>query len=123
MASIKTAAPQFLVDDLPAALAFYETRLGFQIDFVYDDFYASVSRDGATLHLKCAPKLQPERVHRAEGGHIDAHLDVSGAEALYEEFDGKGVAGLSPPERQAWGRIDFTVEDPDGYRLCFSEDP
>ncbi len=123
MTTIKTAAPQFLVDNLRDALAFYESRLGFQVDFVYDDFYASVSREGATLHLKCAPKLQAEREHRAAGQHIDAHLDVSGAETLYEEFAGRGVAGLNRPEKQPWGRIDFTVEDPDGYRLCFSEDP
>lgn len=44
MASISTVAPQFLVTDLGEALAFYEERLGFERDFVYAGFYASVSR-------------------------------------------------------------------------------
>ena len=35
MVSISTAAPQFLVDRLEDALAFYEQRLGFDRDFVY----------------------------------------------------------------------------------------
>lgn len=53
MASIWHAAPQLLVDDLARALAFYEQRLGFRRDFVHEDFYAGVSRDGAVIQLKC----------------------------------------------------------------------
>ena len=60
MPSIQNAAAQFLVDKLPDALAFYQERLGFTLDFVYEDFHASVSRDGATIHVKCAPKLEAE---------------------------------------------------------------
>lgn len=67
MPSIKSAAPQFLVDDLGDALAFYEHRLGFMVDFVYEGFYAAVSRGGAVIHLKCAPKLLAERAHRRAG--------------------------------------------------------
>ena len=57
MASITAAAPQFLVEKLDDSLAFYERHLGFSCDFVYAGFYASVSRDRAVIHLKCAPKL------------------------------------------------------------------
>src|SRR2546422_7170357 len=51
-ARLKSIAPQFLVDDLDAALAYYRERLGFAVDFVYESFYASVSRDGAAIHLR-----------------------------------------------------------------------
>ena len=84
MASISTAAPQFLVSALSDAIAFYEERLGFQRDFVYSDFYASISRDGAAIHLKCAPKLEAERAHRKSGEHLDAYLPVSGIDELHE---------------------------------------
>ena len=121
MPSIKTAAPQFLVSNLSDALAFYEERLGFTTDFVYDDFYASVSRDGAPIHLKCAPKLEAERAHRKSGEHLDAFLDVSGVRELLEELDGRGAPISKPLERRPWGVLDFYVEDLDGYILCFSE--
>jgi len=78
MVTISRAAPQFLVRELGEALTFYEDRLGFRRDFVYEDFYASVSRGGATIHLKCAPKLAEERTHRKAGDHLDAFLAVSG---------------------------------------------
>lgn len=121
MASIAAAAPQFLVEKLTDSLAFYEQRLGFSRDFVYEDFYASVSRDGAVIHLKCAPKLAAERAHRRSGEHLDAHLAVSGIEELYEELVRRGAPITKPLDRRPWGARDFYVEDPDGYILCFSE--
>jgi len=121
MASISTAAPQFLVSKLSDALAFYEEHLGFGREFVYEDFYASVSRGGATIHLKCAPKLDAERAHRKSGEHLDAYLAVSGVEELHDEFIARGTQVLKPLEERPWGARDFYVEDPDGYILCFSE--
>ena len=121
MASISAAAPQFLVDRLDDALAFYEQRLGFERDFVYEDFYAGVSRDGAVIHLKCAPKLQAERTHRRSEEHLDAYLAVSGVRELHDEFVRRGAPIVKPLEQRPWGQRDFYVEDPDGYILCFSE--
>jgi len=121
MASILASAPQFLVEELNAALTFYEQRLGFARDFVYQGFYASVSRDQAVIHLKCAPALEAERAHRRSGEHLDAYLAVSGVQELYQEFVRRGARITKPLEQRPWGTRDFHVEDPDGYILCFSE--
>ena len=121
MTTITAAVPQFLVEELGASLDFYEQRLGFSRDFVYEDFYASVSRDRAVIHLKCAPKLQAERVHRKSGEHLDAFLAVSGLGELHQELVGRGANITRPIEQRPWGARDFYVEDPDGYILCFSE--
>jgi uncharacterized glyoxalase superfamily protein PhnB len=121
MASITTAAPQFLVDRLDHALAFYEQRLGFARNFVYEDFYAGVSRDGAVIHLKCAPKLPAERAHRRSEEHLDAYLPVSGVGELHDELVRRGAPIIKPLEQRPWGQRDFYVEDQDGYILCFSE--
>jgi catechol 2,3-dioxygenase-like lactoylglutathione lyase family enzyme len=56
-------APQFLVDDLDRAIAYYCDKLGFELDFKYQSFYASVTRDGFAIHLKDAPKLAGDRKH------------------------------------------------------------
>ncbi len=121
MVSIATAAPQFLVDGLVESLAFYEERLGFSRDFIYEDFYASVSRDGAVIHLKSAPKLEAERAHRKAEEHLDAFLSVSGVTELHDELVRRGARIIKPLEERPWGARDFYVEDPDGYILCFSE--
>jgi catechol 2,3-dioxygenase-like lactoylglutathione lyase family enzyme len=121
MATIHNAAPQLLVSDLGKSLAFYGERLGFRADFVYEGFYAAVSRDGATLHLKCAAQLEGERAHRRANEHLDAYLGVSGVRELHEELAGRGAPITRALESRPWGAVDFTVEDPDGHVLCFSQ--
>jgi len=73
------------------------------------------------MHLRCAPKLEAERAHRRSGGHLDAFVDVSQIRALHDELVGRGAPITKPLEERPWGTLDFHVEDPDGYILCFSE--
>jgi len=120
-AQITGIAPQFLVDDLDRAIAYYRDRLGFALDFEYQSFYASVSRDGFAIHLKHAPKLAGDRVHRKENEHLDAHVAVTGIRGLFGEMQRRGAEVIKPLEQRPWACLDFYVEDPDGYILCFSE--
>jgi catechol 2,3-dioxygenase-like lactoylglutathione lyase family enzyme len=118
---ITKIAPQFLVEDLERAVAYYRDRLGFTLDFVYDDFYASVSRDGFSIHLKHGPRLAGEAAFRKEHEHLDAHIAVSGVRGLFSELQGSGANVVRPLEERPWNCVDFYVEDADGYLLCFSE--
>lgn len=121
MASIESAAPQFLVEKLDDSVAFYEQRLGFSCDFVYEGFYAGVSRDGAVIHPKCAPKPEARRADRKSEEHLDAYLAVTGVDELHAELLRRRAPITKPLQQQPWGTRDFHVEDPDGYVLCFSE--
>ena len=119
---ITSLAPQFLVDDLSAAIDYYRDRLGFELDFVYESFYASVSRDGFSIHLKCAPKTVANRTHRKQNEHRDTYVGIRGIEALFDELKSKGAHIIRALEERPWGCKDFYVEDLDGYLLCFSEE-
>ena len=120
-AQIAGIAPQFLVDDLDRAIAYYRDRLGFELDFTYESFYAAVSRDGFAIHLKHAPKIAADRAHRKQNEHLDAYIAVSGVRGLFSELQMRGAHVIKPLEQRPWATIDFYVEDPDGYILCFSE--
>jgi catechol 2,3-dioxygenase-like lactoylglutathione lyase family enzyme len=120
-AQITGIAPQFLVDDLDRAIAYYREKLGFELDFEYDSFYASVSRDGFAVHLKHAPKIAADRVHRKQNEHVDAYVSVSDARGLFGELQKRGAEVIRPLEERPWACLDFYVEDPDGYLFCFSE--
>lgn len=113
--------PQFLVDDLHRAIAYYCDQLGFELDFQYEDFYASVSRDGFAIHLKCGPKSPADREYRKQNEHLDAYIAVAGVRSLYRELESRSARVLKPLEERPWGCIDFYVEDPDGNIVCFSE--
>ena len=120
-ARITGIAPQFLVDDLDRAIAYYRDRLGFQLDFTYESVYAGVSRDGFAIHLKCATKAPADRAHRKQNEHLDAYIAVSGIRDLFTELQTRGADVIRPLEERPWACLDFYVEDPDGYILCFSE--
>ena len=121
MASIHRAIPQILVDRLDDALNYYQDRLGFTCDFVYDGFYASISRDGAVIHLKMPPKVEGGRQRFRSDEQLDAFLPVSDVDALHDELVGRGARITRSLDHRPWGQRDFYVEDPDGYILCFSE--
>ena len=114
-------APQFLVDDLEAAINYYQEKLGFDLDFCYESFYASVSRDGFAIHLKCAPKTIADRMHRKQHEHLDVYIGVVGVVTLHDELQSRGALITKSVGERPWSCRDFHVEDPDGYILCFSE--
>ena len=114
-------APQFLVDDLDRAIAYYCDKLGFELDFNYQSFYASVTRDGFAIHLKHGSRLAADREHRKQNEHLDAYISVSGIRALFSELEMRGAQVIKPLEERPWACLDFYVEDLDGYILCFSE--
>ena len=121
MPRINGIAPQFLVDDLDKAVAYYRDKLGFDVDFVYQSFYAGVSRDGSAIHLKCAPKTISDREHRKSNEHLDAYIDVADVDALYEDVSSRNAKVTKPVGDRPWQCRDFYVEDIDGHILCFSE--
>lgn len=111
-------APQFLVDDLPRSIAYYE-KLGFMFGEPWDGFYAIGQLDGLELHLKEAPKNELEREYRRQNEHLDAAAGVDGIETFYDQCVASGATILKPLATTEWGTKDFYVEDPDGYIVCF----
>jgi catechol 2,3-dioxygenase-like lactoylglutathione lyase family enzyme len=120
-AQLMGIAPQFLVDDLEEAVAYYRDKLGFKLDFKYEAFYASVTRDGFAIHLKHGPKRSDEREYRKQNEHLDAYVAVAGIRNLFSELKLRGALVVKALEERPWACIDFYVEDADGYILCFSE--
>ena len=120
-AKLTGIAPQFLVDNLDQAIAYYCDKLGFELDFQYEGFYASVTRNGFAIHLKCAPKLAGEREYRKQNEHLDAYIGVTGVRELFNDLEMRGARIIKPLTEEPWGCVDFYVEDADAYVLCFSE--
>ncbi|MEO6195079.1 MAG: VOC family protein [Thermoanaerobaculia bacterium] len=116
---VTSLAPQFLVDDLGRAIAYYREALGFTFDQPWDGFYAIGRLDGLELHLKEAPKNPAERKHRRDNEHLDASAGVEGIEAFYQQCVANGAKIIKPLAATEWGTKDFYVEDPDGYIICF----
>lgn len=113
-------APVFRVADLPRALAFYRDTLGFEFEFCYDDFYASVRREGCHVHLQCAPPAPRDQAEFERDEHLDACVVVHGIDELAARFAAAGASLSVPLRRMPYG-VEFYVRDPDGYILGFVE--
>jgi catechol 2,3-dioxygenase-like lactoylglutathione lyase family enzyme len=123
---ISMIAPLFIVRNVPAALAFYRDRLGFEITFQGPDpgdiFFGIVERGGAMIMMK-AIDVEPVPNHTRDIGHgiarWDAYLHVPDPDALAAEFASLGVEFLTPLGNNSDDLRGFEIEDADGYVLYF----
>jgi len=123
---IAAIAPFFIVSNVPAALAFYRDRLGFDITFqgpeAGDIFFGIVERGAAMIMLKdvgVEPLPNHKRDVKNGWARWDAYLYVPDPDALAAEFSSRNVEFSQPLQDDDDGLRGFEVEDADGYVLFF----
>jgi catechol 2,3-dioxygenase-like lactoylglutathione lyase family enzyme len=125
-AEISGIAPFFIVRSVPAALAFYRDRFGFDITFQGpepdDIFFGIVRRGGAMIMLKAVgvdPVPNYTRDIKQGIARWDAYLHVPDPDALAAEFSSRKVEFFRPLQDDDDGLRGFEVKDADGYLLFF----
>ena len=118
---IKKMSPQFLVADIEHSIEFYTKKLGFDLEFRYEDFYAGIIKDGCSIHLKSGKPSIEERKNKRENIDLDIVFSVEGVENLYEEFVDRSIEIIQPLCDRPYGK-EFYIADPDGYILAFLEE-
>jgi len=116
--SITFVAPVLQVSDLGRSIAYYRKQLGFDLEFEFAGFYASVLRDSCRVHLKCAERSGRDQKAFEVAENLDAYFDVVDAEALALEFAASGASISVGLRAMPYGR-EFYVRDPDGNVLGF----
>jgi catechol 2,3-dioxygenase-like lactoylglutathione lyase family enzyme len=126
---ISGIAPFFIVKNVPAALAFYRDRLGFDITFQGpsddDIFFGIVQRGAAMIMLKAVgvdPVPNYTRDIKQGIARWDAYLYVPDPDALAAEFSSRNVGffrSIKDSEDGDDGLRGFEVKDADGYILFF----
>ena len=124
--AITAIAPLFIVRDVPAALAFYRDRLGFEVTFQGpepgDIFFGIVERGAAMIMFKAVGVEAVPNYRRDIGCGIarwDAYLHVPDPDALAAELSSRHVAFFEPLKDTSDGLRGFELQDVDGYVLFF----
>ncbi len=123
-------APQWIVSNVQESVDFYVKQLGFSVDWIGEGpLFAIISKGDATLMIRQLQKggfTQPNRKAFVKAGwHTDgvnawdAYIWVDDASKLCKEYKDKGVSIIKELGETDYGNIDFEIEDPDGYILCF----
>jgi catechol 2,3-dioxygenase-like lactoylglutathione lyase family enzyme len=118
---IKRMSPQLVVKDVERSVEFYTGKLGFELDFRYEDFYAGIIKNGYSIHLKSGNPSIEERKRRRINEDLDIVFSVEGIEDLYEEMLTKAAEIIQPLRQMPYAK-EFYVADPDGYIIGFLEE-
>jgi len=117
---VRQIAPLFFTMDIPATLAYYKEKLGFECLGTWQDppVYAIVARDQQVIHFRCAepPTANPNK-YRDE--LLDAYVFVEDADALCAEYAAQGVEFTREVANTPWHSREFVVKDCDGRLLAF----
>ena len=117
---VRQIAPLFFTMDIPATLAYYKDKLGFECLGTWHDppVYAMVARDRQVVHFRCAapPTPNPDKY---QDELLDAYVFVEDADALYAEYAGQGVEFTRGLANTPWHTREFVIKDCDGRLLAF----
>lgn len=119
---ILVIAPCFIVKNVPASLAFYRDRLGFEVTFQgpADDVFLGIIQRGAAMIMLKAVGVDPiPNAGRHPWARWDAYIGVSDPDALAAEFSSRNVEFSEPLKDTSDGLRGFELKDGDGYVLFF----
>jgi uncharacterized glyoxalase superfamily protein PhnB len=114
-------SPLLLVANIESAIEFYTKKLGFDVDFLYEDFYAGVIKDGYSIHLKVSDYSTEERKNKSNKEDINITFSVSNIEDLYEELSNKSIEIVQTLRDMPYGK-EFYIADLDGNIISFLEE-
>ena len=117
---VRQIVPLFFTVNIPATLAFYKDKLGFEClgTWLEPPVYAIVGRDRQAIHFRCAepPTANPDKY---ADELLDAYVVVEDADALYAEYASRGVEFTRGLANTPWQCREFVVKDCDGRLLAF----
>ncbi|HMR73335.1 MAG TPA: VOC family protein [Candidatus Saccharibacteria bacterium] len=110
----------FWVQDNTLSEKFYK-KLGFEVTLSRDDL--SVVRLGE-LEIELVPmrdedEFAKDSMSGEKGRGMYIYMQAADVDQTYENLKSQNIAAVAPPRDWPWGRREFVVKDPDGYKLCF----
>jgi len=109
---------RYMIDDVPAAVRFYTTLLGFTLDVEASPAFAAVSRDGVRLLLSgegsSGKRPLADGRRQVPGGWNRIHLQVTDLAAEVERLREAGVSFRTDEIVSGPGGAQVVIDDPSG---------
>jgi catechol 2,3-dioxygenase-like lactoylglutathione lyase family enzyme len=120
-ATLKSLAPQLVVEDVVKTAEYYRDILGFTLLGYWMDppVYSIVQRDGVEIHFGKAKKSGVSN-STIRSGAFDLYIWVSDIDAVFEELKAAGAKIIEGPVKRIYDSTELTVEDCNGYSLVFA---
>src|SRR5687768_15032907 len=118
---IKAIAPQLRTTDIASSVRFYTKKLGFAVEFNYEDFYVGIRAGEHLFHLKLVDEKDPSIPYVDEGGHIHLYFEIEGVAAFADQLKANGVPLLKELHETPWNTREIVIHDDQGHTLYFGE--
>lgn len=108
----------YFVKDLERTAKFYE-NLGFEVAGA--EGAARIKVGDFTLVFMDEAKVQIAKEAGAEpkGLGVFTYVEVDDVDVQFNAIKEKGITPSSEPKDWPWGKREFAVKDPDGYKIIF----
>ena len=119
--AIKHIIPQLRTTDMSVSIQFYTEKLGFSVEFNYEDFYVGIRAGNDLIHLKLVDEPDPSIAYVDDGGHLHLYLQSDDIAGLAEQLKMRGVEMVEDVHQTAWNTREFVIRDDQGHTLYFGE--
>jgi catechol 2,3-dioxygenase-like lactoylglutathione lyase family enzyme len=113
--------PQLRTFDMAASIRFYTEKLGFAVEFNYEDFYVGLRAGDQPIHLKHVDEPDPSIPYVDDGGHLHLYLQIDGVAAFAARLKANGVSLAKDVHETPWNTREAVVHDDQGHTLYLGE--
>ena len=118
---ITGAIAQLRTTDLTGSIRFYTTKVGLELEFQYEEFYAGIRAGNQIVHLKLVDEKDPSIAFVDEGEHFHLYLETDDVKAAAAMLRSNGVALVKDVHETAWGTRELVFRDDQGHTVYFGE--
>lgn len=108
----------FYVKSLDKTAQFY-SDLGFNVQRNNDNVKVKLGDFTLAFVDENKTPIKNESGLTPKGTGIFTYIEVSDVDKFFEEIESKGIVPRTKPKTWPWGKREFVVKDPDGYKLVF----
>jgi len=120
---LSSASPSFTVNDLQKSLAFYRDVLGFELEEKYERQGTLVGvglQAGDVFFMLGQDDWKKGRDRRKGEGFRIYCMTTQDVDVIAEKIQAAGGTLDQEPRDQPWGMRDFSLTDPDGYKITIA---
>ena len=119
--AITGIVPQLRTTDMASSIRFYTEKLGFSIEFNYQDFYTGIRAGGQIFHLKLVDEKDPSIPYVDEGEHFHLYFETKGLADFAAQLNANGVKFVKNLHETAWNTREIVIHDDQGHTLYLGE--
>lgn len=122
---LSEVSPSFTVNDLQKSLAWYQDVLGFAVDERWEQdgklMGVSLRAGGVTFMIGQDDWKKGRDRKKGEGFRLYCST-TQDVDALAQRIEARGGKLDQAPRDQPWGSRDFSLTDPDGFKITIGAD-